>query len=571
MAAAQAAPALDSGQLLQQQRSSPEALPPRLPPSEEPAALPAAPSTGNAEEAGGVQVKIQAIRFAGAEGLATDAELQAQVADALESSLGMAQLEQLAERVTQFLKGQGWMLARAYLPPQDVTSGRLLIEVKPGFVEGDRQGSGFKIDGDVQRIDGERLRRTLATALFRGDEDVSLHSQRLERGVLLLNDLAGIQARSTLEKGSTPGATQVGLQITEGPRWGASVMLDNQGNRYTGKERATAQFYLNNPSGAGDQITSSMAIAPNLGLATLGYSRPLGYDGVIARFLHTRMNYRMGEEMAASQSKGDATTYSAELSWPLLRSRPLNLRLQTNIEHKALRDETMGVLQKDRRVDSFGLGANGDSLDGWLGGGMFNFWLNNTWGEADYSRVESDVRGDATAQTGGAFYKLQTGLVRTQRLSEQWSVFASLTAQFADGNLPSSEKFALGGPSGVRAYAGGEGSGDEGRLLSLELRYDLPASAPGRQLQWIGFIDAGQVTLNKHPWANSAGNAANSNQYDLAGAGLGINYSKSGAYSLKAVWARRIGENPGRAAGTGLDSDGKKVTDRFWLMTTFMF
>ncbi len=49
--------------------------------------------------------------------------LQSLVADVIGQSLGFVQLQQLAERISQHLKAKGWLLAKAYLPKQDVTEG----------------------------------------------------------------------------------------------------------------------------------------------------------------------------------------------------------------------------------------------------------------------------------------------------------------------------------------------------------------------------------------------------------------------------------------------------------------
>lgn len=559
----------DSGQLLQQQRAVEHPLRSGLPEAASPVPATPTPNTSAPDTQSDIEITVHTVYFTGHDHLATTEELHATIAADLQRPLGMGQLDQLTEKVSQFLKSKGWVLARAYLPPQELSSGELHIAIAPGLIEGGYSGGGIHVQGNLHHIAKDRIQSIMAHALFPDPKQSAFHGGRMERGVLLLNDLAGIQAHSTLEKGTETGSTQINLQIDEGPQWGGSLMLDNQGNPYTGTERGTAQFFFNNPSGEGDQINASTAVASHLKLLTLGYNKPIGYQGVLGKLLYTHLNYEMGGALANSESKGSAATYLTELSWPWVRSRQANFRMQTSLEHKILHDESLGEVQKDRRINNWLWGVNGDHSDDWQGGGISNFWATGTWGMADYSRVATDVETDAVAGTQGRFHKLQLGLSRTQQLAAQWSLFASLTAQFADHNLPSSEKFSLGGPSGVRAYPGGEGSGDAGQLLNLELRYDTPVSSG--QLQWSAFIDAGSITLNKSPWTDSPGNASNRNQYHLAGIGVGITYTSPGRYQLKAVWGHRLGENPGRSIGTDWDSDGKKTMDRLWLTTTVMF
>ena len=71
----------------------------------------------------------------------------------------------------------------------------------------------------------------------------------------------------------------------------------------------------------------------------------------------------------------------------------------------------------------------------------------------------------------------------------------------ASKNLDISEKMELGGMYGVRAYPEGEAYADEGVLLTLEARQQvpLPAGATG-QLHLAAFIDAGTVKPNHKPW-----------------------------------------------------------------------
>jgi hemolysin activation/secretion protein len=63
--------------------------------------------------------------------------------------------------------------------------------------------------------------------------------------------------------------------------------------------------------------------------------------------------------------------------------------------------------------------------------------------------------------------------LRIQRVNEKLNLQLLANAQFADKNLDSSEKLSLGGATGVRAYPSGEASGDEGRKLSVDAKYNV--------------------------------------------------------------------------------------------------
>ena len=104
---------------------------------------------------------------------------------------------------------------------------------------------------------------------------------------------------------------------------------------------------------------------------------------------------------------------------------------------------------------------------------------------------------------------------RQQGLTGKLSLSAQLRGQWANKNLDSSEKFSLGGASGVRAYPSGEAYGDSGWLGSVELRYAvLPQMAASM------FYDAGAVRVNAKPYLLT------SNERSLSGVGIGL----AGAY-----------------------------------------
>ena len=157
-----------------------------------------------------------------------------------------------------------------------------------------------------------------------------------------------------------------------------------------------------------------------------------------------------------------------------------------------------------------------------------------------------------------------------QRVTQQIALFASLRGQLAGGNLDSSQKFILGGPSGVRAYPVGEASGDEGHALTLEGRFDVPNMPAWAATQLVGFFDSGWVKLHHDIYAGAITNATGKNDYWLNGAGVGLNIGKAGQYSVRTTYARTLGDNPGRSA-TGKDADNRSEDNRFWLQALVWF
>ena len=132
----------------------------------------------------------------------------------------------------------------------------------------------------------------------------------------------------------------------------------------------------------------------------------------------------------------------------------------------------------------------------------------------------------------------------------------------AGKNLDSSEKFYLGGATGVRAYPASEGGGSEGQMLNLELRWRLP-----KGFNFTAFHDWGEVKVNRD---NNFTGAPALNDFSLKGAGLALGWQADSGLTARITWARRLGENPNPTA-TGLDQDGSLVRDRLWASAMLPF
>lgn len=508
------------------------------------------------------QVHVRSIHFTGADGLVAEQTLEAQVKGLIGKTVGFGELQQATENITQYLKNQGWILASAYLPKQDVTDGHIEIAIVRGHIQGGKQGDGLKIIAENPKLE-KRIRRTLANAL-QTDKNADLNNQRLERGLLLLNDLPATNARASLESGHTPGETELQISAKKGPRVSANTWADNYGNYYTGSGRLNAQASANNPLFPGDQFNVTATGAKGLALGQLGYSLPIGYQGLRAHLNYTVLHYEIGKELSNLDSKGDAQTKGAQLSYPIVRSRAKNLWTKIGYDHKTLRDESLNATLHDKRLNNITTSLQGDAYDQWHGGGLFNFSLGLTQGKLDLSRNTSDLTSDqSSAYTNGSFTKYTYSLARLQTLNSQLSLFAAINGQNTRKNLDSSEKFTLGGPGGVRAYPVGEASGDKGWVSNLELRYDVNKQALGAHPQLVAFLDIGNITLNKTPWG-AAPSATGFNHYQLRGAGLGLNLTKAASYEIRAAVATRIGNNPGRSL-QNQDADGHASTYRIWL------
>ena len=536
---AQTAP--DAGSLLQQlERERRPALPPKALPSRpaEPAAL---------QPLQGASVTVSSFRFVG-NTLLSAGQLAPAVAEYLNRPLDFSQLQAASAAVAEIYRAAGWIV-RAYLPQQDIVDGVVTIQI----VEA--------VFGGVQ-LEGAPATRVSLTQIQRGIDaqqavGAPLNADAIDRALLLADDLPGVAVSGSLREGTQASQTELVIKLADEPLLMGEGTLDNTGSRSTGAKRLSANLNFNSAFGLGDLLSANLIHTQGSDYLRLGGTLPVGAKGWRIGANASNMRYRLiTEEFAALDSKGTSSTAGLEASYPLIRSRLQNLYFNASLDHKSFDNQANGVTSTNYQASSLSLSLSGNLFDKLGGGGANSASLALTSGQLDLSGSPNQAADAASSQTDGSYRKLRYSVSRQQVITDEVSFYAALSGQWASKNLDSSEKFYLGGSSGVRAYPGSEAGGAAGQLLNLELRWRLPEG-----FNLTGFIDAGQVTVNAN---NNFTGAPALNDYSLKGAGLTLAWQGSSGLSLRATWARRIGDNPNPTA-TGNDQDGSLVSNRFWL------
>jgi hemolysin activation/secretion protein len=460
-------------------------------------------------------------------------------------------LQNAAAEVASAYRRAGWVV-RAYLPQQDVSTGTVTIQV----VEA-RLGK-VKVEGQ-SRVLASRVEMTLLGAQKAGQP---IRAEDVDRGLLILEDTPGIAATGVLVPGSEPGATDVLVKLSPKPLVRGDLSADNTGSPATGRARLGASLTLASPFQMGDLFNATLSHTEGSDYGRVAYSLPVGHDGWRLGVNASDMRYRLtGDAFVALNARGNSTSYGMDASYPLLRSRARNLLLAMTYDHKRYDNEANGATTSRYNTDAFSVGLAGNAFDDYYGGGANSANLNLIGGRVDLSNSPTLAADAATARTDGSFSKLRYSLSRLQAVNSTFSLYALLTGQAASKNLDSSEKFYLGGPSGVRAYPAGEGGGSEGQLVNLEARMKLP-----REAQLAAFYDWGRVRTNVD---NNYLGAPALNSYSLQGVGLTLS-GQVKQLNLRLTYARRLGSNPNPSA-SGADQDGSLIRNRVWLQAAGSF
>ncbi len=493
---AQTVPAPNAGQVLRELQTAPVAAPIAVP------ALRAEPAA-DAAAANQTKVLVKSIAITGNQEIPTS-ELTPLVSSLVGSEQTLAQLNAAARRITAYYRAKGFAVARALLPAQDITSGAVTMTIIEGRVSSSRLANTSRLPDAL-------------VGSYLGDVkpgDV-IRSAQIDRGILLLQDTPGVAtSRATLQPGASVGTSELLIEVTPASMLSGSATLDNYGNRYTGEYRLGGNFALASPLGRGDQLSfSALTAGSGLSFGRLAYQIPVGSDGLRLGAAYFDTRYKLGREFAALEAQGSAKSTSVFAAYPFIRSPLRNLSGTASYESKSLNDTVNATnTTTDKKVGVASLGLAGNLQDAWLGGGINTADLTFVMGKLNIA-TPGALALDAQAETNGSYSKVAYGLSRLQRISDTTQLLLSLNGQQASKNLDSSEKFSLGGPTGVRAYPTGEATGDEGIKGTVELRHSYNAN-----LQVTAFYDFGTVRVNKNQFGPAATNGRN-----LAGAGFGVN------------------------------------------------
>ena len=475
--------------------------------------------------------------------------LHALVADAVGKSLTLAQLNELAARITDYYQRNGYPLARAIIPAQVIREGMVTIEV----VEA-RYGK-VSLENS-SRVNDPLLQDTLAADVQGG---APIAQTPLDHALLLLSDIPGVAVSATLKPGDAVGTSDLVVTTTpSGPFVTGNVMLDNYGNSYTGRPRLGLTVNLNNPLHHGDVLSlSGLSSGSGMNYGRIGYETLVNGRGTRAGGSYSALHYILGSPLAALNAHGTAEVASVWVRHPLLRSREFSLYGQLQYDWMQLQDRIDATaIRTDRTLNNWTAGVSGDARDTLLAGAVNTWNVSFTTGRVGFDDPAAQLADAATANTQGTFSKWNANLARLQGLSAKSNLYISLAGQWADGNLDASKKMIAGGPYTVRAYDIGAVSGDSGYLGTAELRYDLGAALSGKW-QAMAFVDSAHVTVNQNAWV------AGTNSATLSGAGVGLNWAGPYQWSARAYIATPIGGTPALIGSTSSSRIWAEISKAF--------
>lgn len=424
--------------------------------------------------------------------------------------VSLADIFDVADAIEKEYQQAGYLLVRAYVPPQHVKDGIFTINVVEGFVESVQVEGGNSLAQD--RV------KSYMTPIT---SERPLHLATVERALLLSNDLPGVQATGVLRPSpSVPGASDL-IVTLNAPDMSGSLAVSNRGSHLSGLWTVTDSFQYNGIFGA-DEADAQFVVAPhalNQQLAeTAHYRTAIGDNGLIGTLMGAVTHGSPAATLGEFEIRTDSWAAGARLTYPLIRNRQETLSLDGGFTAQEAKVDILGLsVSHDRwRVADLAL-TYSDSK--WLGG-AFSSTIDVAQGLPILGASPS--HSPELSLDGRSVFTKFSGLMRyTNMFADPFSFAITGNGQYSLQPLITGEQILFGGTQIGRGYDPGGITGDSGVGGSFELRYDTRWSDLSiLAMQPYAFFDAAKVWNRARP--ASAGLPLG--DFDLESTGLGVRF-----------------------------------------------
>ncbi len=409
-----------------------------------------------------IHFKLRDIRVEGAVVLKS-ADFRPLYADLLGKDITLSNILDVADAIEQKYRAMGYVLVRAYVPPQRVKDGIFTIKVSEGYVasasvEGSNRGTRAITEGYLQPVLADR----------------PLEISTIERALLRSNDIPGATATGVLRpSATTPGASD--LIVTENqPLAEGGIAVDNRGSQFSGFWTLTGDAELNGLFGP-DQFGATITTSPDQTDQISGqarYRRAIGDNGLIGSVIVTVAHGAPGSTLSQFGLLTDSWAVGPRFTYPIERSRAETISLEGGLTFQDSR-ENLDAFHTNLSHDQWQVFDIGVS---WLRNGLWGAnWAANidlAQGLPFLGGTDSHTPGLSRPDGLMDFTKI-IGVGRVQRpLFGSLSAVVSVQGQLSSAPLITGEQIAFGGTQIGRGYDPGAITGDDGIGSAFELRYD---------------------------------------------------------------------------------------------------
>ncbi len=426
--------------------------------------------------------------------------------DKIGEKVTLGELNGIANSITTYYRNNGYILTRAVVPPQRADKGIVKIRIVEGFV------NEVRIEGDAQDS------KPIQAYADKIRASKPLNAAALERYLLLMDDLPGIEARAVLQpSASTPGASDVVVNVTR-KRVEGTVNADNRGSRFLGPYQLGGTVAVNNLLTDEDQTQVRILGTPfesnELFYGEVRHEMQLGGEGTKLVLSGNHIRTEPGSSIELLEFQGESNSFTVGANHPILRSRQSNWFVNGDFTVRNVDVNSLGADFYYDRTRVLNLGTAYDFVDSL-----------NSINRLDANIAKGFAMGASSSQPTSrangeqSFWKMTGRASRIQPISGPFSAYVAASGQYSLDPLLASEEFAIGGAEFGSAYDPAEITGDSGLAGRFELQYNQAPQGFIDQYQLYTFYDLGRV------WNRSPIPGSESEHVSLSSAGIGARFN----------------------------------------------
>ena len=469
----------------------------------------------------GISVRIDSVCIEGNQSFSCS-EIQNWIECCLHKELNLCDIYAICSIIDAEYAKRGYIVARAYPPPQSIHQGCLKICILEGFV------GAVEVKGN--RFYKEEFIRSYFAKLI----GKPLNYNQFMRALLLLNENDDLRVGGVLNKGKEIGTVDIILPVED--HWPGHLYFNanNYGRKLTTNWRAGGRFDVGSLFTYGDKLSIAEVVGfpfNALYFTDVIYSAPIGRNGFRLYLSYLFSKFKVEEDLSL-HLKGNSNIGTIKVSQAVIRNRTMSLDFSSWFDLMQIENIELGqivsfdklrVLRFCTTWDHFSSPKGRDYLD-------FRMSVGIPYLFGGLSPVDSEC---SRSGAGGEFVKFNLDYDRLQQL--KWrDVFLMFhfSGQWSPYRLAIAEQLYLGGADTVRGYPLAAALGDSGYWGNLELHIPPPlladlrffvAKAKFREVcQLVAFIDQGGVFLQGGPTTFELG----------AGIGFRLNNLKGLSLSL---------------------------------------
>lgn len=426
-----------------------------------------------------------------------------------------AQLQGVANAITNRYRKAGFIVATAFLPAQTIGKNRIVtIRVLEGRV------------GRVVVIGAKRYYPWVLAASARQLKGKALQKSSVDSALLYDRDFPGVSVEATLVPGAKLGQTNVLLIAHDAPRpYSISLGVNNYGTSLTGLYHVLLGAAWNNPLGLGDRLVARVdyGLDPSQSLyGSLFYKVPIVMvSGASAVVGVTRSTLQINNgQFAALHISGPTLSYYGGFNWKFINDE--NLKTQTSLQfiNENATITSLGETLSNEQFDVVDLGFDVNQIDRrFRGVDLLQFNLRQS--VSGHSQKPDLVSPDHA----NIFTIEQVMLERLQFLPYSQRLYVKFVGQYTRDVLPPLEQFSIGGPGSVRAYPLDGALTDSGYYASLKYRIPVPglsrARSPFSGERWRSVLGL-ETFLEYARGYPSSGDQLNNQVITAKGVGVGL-------------------------------------------------